>query len=571
MSTFQTLYRKWRPLDFTDVMGQSHITDTLKNEIKFGRIAQAYLFCGTRGTGKTTVAKIFSRAVNCLDPQGNGDPCNKCDNCKLIISGTTLDVLEIDAASNNGVDNIRDIREEAIYAPTAVKYRVYIIDEAHMLSTSAFNALLKILEEPPAHVVFILATTELQKIPATVRSRCQRFEFKRILINEIVQRLKTICESDSIMADDDALHKIAALSDGSLRDALSLLEQCRSVTNKVGLEEVLAICGEADSEVLFSLVDDIINGNVARVLDKLNEILEAGKDMAVLVESAIQHFRQILAICSGAKYSDKDREHLSRQAKLVSVSQVIYILGELSNTFLAIKMAKNPRVILECGLIKLCDPHFSNTDESVLARLDRLESADKPKNNTLVENSVEKENGIMESSKKLTNESKETTESKNESVEKKQEISEETTITEVLQKSDINISNGKENQMNANELLERLKNTEAPYRHCLNGATAKIDGEKLMIIQPRQVFYNMLINSADEMSGIINIKIGIEKKERTTLTEAIKTAESVNPVKKEVSKQQIADESAIQMNDSIDIDPLDVLADKLGDKYIVID
>ena len=271
---YQAIYRKWRPIVFEDVVGQSHITETLKNQLENGRTSHAYLFCGTRGTGKTTCAKVLSRAVNCINPQ-NGNPCNECEVCRGIIDGSIMDVTEMDAASNNGVDDIRDIKDDINYVASNAKYTVYIIDEVHMLSTSAFNALLKTLEEPPEYVIFILATTEAHKIPITILSRCQRYDFKRISIDTISGRLLDLMEREQIEVEERAIRYIAKAADGSMRDALSLLDQCIAfyLGQKLTYDHVLEVLGAVDTEVFSKLLREVLNKDVTKVLATLEELI----------------------------------------------------------------------------------------------------------------------------------------------------------------------------------------------------------------------------------------------------------------------------------------------------------
>jgi len=291
---YQALYRKWRPLVFEDVAGQDHVSETLRNSIKNDRIAHAYLFCGTRGTGKTSTAKIFSRAVNCENPV-DGNPCNNCPTCRGIIDGSILDVYEMDAASNSGIDNIREIRDEVIYAPTNSKFKVYIIDEAHMLTTEAFNALLKTLEEPPGHVIFILATTEPHKIPATILSRCQRFDFRRININDIERRLSKIVKEETINITPDAIELVAELADGSMRDGLSILDQCIAYAKEeLRYDDIVEIVGIADKRIIFPVAEAIADYNTSEALLLTDGFLQKGKETADFLEELIFHFRALM-------------------------------------------------------------------------------------------------------------------------------------------------------------------------------------------------------------------------------------------------------------------------------------
>jgi DNA polymerase-3 subunit gamma/tau len=298
---YQALYRKWRPKTFDDVKGQEAIVRTLKNQIKTGRIGHAYLFCGTRGTGKTSVAKIFARAVNCEDPQ-DGSPCGECDSCKAIASGSSLNVVEIDAASNNGVDNIREIREQVQYQPTQGRYRVYIIDEVHMLSSAAFNALLKTLEEPPSYVIFILATTEIQKIPLTILSRCQRYDFHRIPTDTIFKQLKDLVQKEGLAASDQALRYVARQGDGSMRDALSLLDECLSfyIGKDLEYEDVLKVLGAADTQVYSGMLQDLLRLETDAALGRLNDILLSGQELPQFVSGFIWYLRNVLLVLTSA-------------------------------------------------------------------------------------------------------------------------------------------------------------------------------------------------------------------------------------------------------------------------------
>ncbi len=376
--SYIALYRKWRPLVFEDVVEQEHVVNTLKNSITKDRIGHAYLFCGTRGTGKTTMAKIFARAINCLSPKG-GDPCNECEICKEILSGTILDVIEIDAASNNSVDNIREIRDEVVYTPSRSRYKVYIIDEVHMLSTGAFNALLKTLEEPPSHVVFILATTEPHKLPATILSRCQRFDFRRITKESIAERLDRIAKDSGTVLSEDAARLIASMSDGALRDAISILDQCISVgKSEITYEDVLAVTGVANEAFVSALVDAVAAKDVNGVLKLVGELVTEGKDIPNFVSDVVLYYRNIL-ICSmtddPSKVLDLSGERLEavkKQSSRYERNQVISIIKELSALSASLKWAEHPRVMLEVSLLKLCEGIFSSGDD-LQKRVEMLE------------------------------------------------------------------------------------------------------------------------------------------------------------------------------------------------------
>ena len=377
---YQALYRKFRPQEFEDVKGQEHIVTTFKNQIKADRIGHAYLFCGTRGTGKTTVAKIFAKAVNCENPI-DGSPCGACPSCQAIAAGTSMNVIEIDAASNNGVDNIRQIREEVTYRPTEGKYKVYIIDEVHMLSAGAFNALLKTLEEPPSYVIFVLATTEAHKIPITILSRCQRYDFHRITIDTIAARLMDLMEQEQIDVEEKAIRYVAKAGDGSMRDALSLLDQCIAfhLGEKLTYENVLEVLGAVDTEVFSRLLRQIIDKNVVGAIGTLDELVDEGRELGQLVADFTWYLRNLLLIQSSDDMEDvldmsKDNlEALKEEAKLISVEvlmRYIRVFSELGNQ---VKYASQKRIVIEIAIIKLCRPQMEQDYSSILDRLESLE------------------------------------------------------------------------------------------------------------------------------------------------------------------------------------------------------
>lgn len=376
---YQAIYRKWRPLVFEDIVGQNHITKTLKNQIQTGRTSHAYLFCGTRGTGKTTAAKVFARAVNCENPK-DGSPCNECAVCRGILDGSILDVSEIDAASNNGVDNIREIREDVNYVATQAKYRVYIIDEVHMLSQGAFNALLKTLEEPPEHVIFILATTEAHKVPETILSRCQRFDFKRIRPTDIVIRMKEIATGDKLNISEEAYEILAKFADGSMRDGLSILERCVSECgNRLTYDDVISVLGVTSSDILLKISEALISNNTECVLEYVNEIVDDGKDLNVFVDSLTEHFRDLM-VCKVAKEPEnlidetaEDMRRLKKQAEIVSFAFISRAIDVLTKAKLDAKWVKNPRVIYELALIRLSQPELEMSLEAVVQRLEKIE------------------------------------------------------------------------------------------------------------------------------------------------------------------------------------------------------
>ena len=378
--SYTALYRKFRPDNFADDKGQDHIVTTLTNQINANRIGHAYLFCGTRGTGKTTVAKILAKAVNCQRPV-NGSPCNECEMCKAIQAGTSMNVIEIDAASNNGVDNIREIREEVTYRPTEGNYKVYIIDEVHMLSTGAFNALLKTLEEPPSYVIFILATTEAHKIPITILSRCQRYDFHRISIDTIAARLTELLKAEGVEAEEKAVRYVAKAGDGSMRDALSLLDQCIAfyLGQTLTYDKVLEVLGAVDTEVFSKLLRKVLAGDVTAAIRSLEELIVGGRELSQFVGDFTWYMRNLLLV----KTSDNPEEAIdvsSENLKLLkeesemtdidTLMRYIRIFSELSNQ---IRFATQKRVLVEIALIKLCRPAMETNLDSVLDRIRVLE------------------------------------------------------------------------------------------------------------------------------------------------------------------------------------------------------
>ena len=379
MSAYQALYRKYRPQTFDDVSGQAAVTQTLKTQLMSGKMSHAYLFTGSRGTGKTSCAKILAKAVNCLHPD-NGNPCNVCEACRAIDSGSCMDVLEIDAASNNGVDNVRDLRDDAIYTPSQVKMRVYIIDEVHMLSISAFNALLKIIEEPPEHLLFILATTELHKVPATILSRCQRFSFRRISQEDIAARLQYVAYQENIDLDDSAARVLARLADGGMRDGLSLLDQCASATTgELTAERVYACLGIAGEQKCGELMGYIAAHDTRKALELFNRLYAEGKDLGALLDELACLTRDLLVLKTAGNAGitmlsgvASDQETLTL-GKAFGSGELVRMMERIQQTVAAFTRSSSRRMDAELCLVELCQPEL-NTDVSALnARLTRLE------------------------------------------------------------------------------------------------------------------------------------------------------------------------------------------------------
>lgn len=378
--SYTALYRKYRPQSFTDVKGQDAVVATIRNQIHAGRIGHAYLFCGTRGTGKTTIAKIFAKAVNCEHPK-DGSPCGECASCRAITAGNSMNVIEIDAASNNGVDNIREIRDEVAYAPTEGRYKVYIIDEVHMLSIGAFNALLKTLEEPPAYVIFILATTEAHKIPVTILSRCQRYDFHRISIDTISERLQELLEQEQAQAEEKAVRYIAKAADGAMRDALSLLDQCMAfyMGEKLTYDHVLEVLGAVDTERFSGIFRAVTASQITAVMQQIEELVAEGRDLSQFVGDFTWYLRNLLLLQSSEDMEDvldvssENLALLKEECSMADSAQLmcfIRVFSELSNQ---VRYSTQKRILIEIAFIKLCRPQMEADTSSILARLTQLE------------------------------------------------------------------------------------------------------------------------------------------------------------------------------------------------------
>lgn len=384
---YTALYRKFRPQTFSEMVGQEHITKTLRNQIIANRVGHAYLFNGGRGTGKTTSAKVLARAINCLNPK-DGEPCNECEICKSAISGALTDIVEMDAASNNSVEDIRSIREEVNFLPTKAKYRVYIIDEVHMLSQGAFNALLKTLEEPPEHVKFILATTEPQKLPATILSRCQRFDFKRISDEDIIKRLEIVCKESNIEITKQALNIIASLSEGAMRDALSILERCvQDGSNNIDENKIKELVGIPPIAYIHRMTEAIIEYNIDKAMESITQVLEEGKDLNNLLWEIIKYIKDILMVKTNQKltiYNENDFENLKQISEKISKERAIKLIYELSKLENDMKSSTQRLIIFQAGIIKLCNKEIENTEIStnnnnqnnsdIYSRLDKIEN-----------------------------------------------------------------------------------------------------------------------------------------------------------------------------------------------------
>ncbi|MCM1258777.1 MAG: DNA polymerase III subunit gamma/tau [Roseburia sp.] len=378
--SYTALYRKFRPQEFVDVKGQDAVVTTLKNQIEADRIGHAYLFCGTRGTGKTSIAKIFAKAVNCEHPV-EGSPCGECASCRAVAAGTSMNVIEIDAASNNGVESIRQIREEVTYRPTEGKFKVYIIDEVHMLSIGAFNALLKTLEEPPSYVIFILATTEVHKIPVTILSRCQRYDFKRISVDTICGRLEELLEKEGISAEEKAVRYIARSADGAMRDALSLLDQCIAfyLGQTLTYEKVLEVLGAVDTEVYSRLLRSVLKEDVGEAMSAVEELVIQGRELGQFVTDFTWYLRNLLLVKSSGDLEDvldmsaENLERLKEEAEMIGEDRIIRYIRIFSELSGQVKYSSQKRVLLEVALIKLCHPQMEQDHTSLLERIRQLE------------------------------------------------------------------------------------------------------------------------------------------------------------------------------------------------------
>lgn len=399
--SYISLYRRFRPLKYSEMVGQEHITRTLRNQIIANRVGHAYLFNGGRGTGKTTVAKILARAINCLNPK-DGEPCNECEICKSMLDGSLTDIVEMDAASNNSVEDIRAIREEVNFLPTLAKYRVYIIDEVHMLSTGAFNALLKTLEEPPQHVKFILATTEPQKLPATILSRCQRFDFKTISETDIIKRLKIVCKEADIEITEEALNTIAAISDGAMRDGLSILERCiQDEDTNIDDSKVKELIGIPQFISVHKIVEAIVNENVDNVIQALNDVLQEGKDISNLLWEIIKYTNDILlfkATKEAKLYNKNEIESIKQLSEKISKERLLNIIYQLSELENNLKWSSQKKIMLEIGLIKLCTEPCMDEVQELNNRITRLEEKIKDIGNIAipVNQNIQKNSNVSE-------------------------------------------------------------------------------------------------------------------------------------------------------------------------------
>lgn len=513
---YRVLYRKWRPKIFSDIVGQEQVTVTLKNEIVSSRLSHAYLFIGSRGTGKTSCAKVLAKAVNCLNPV-DGNPCNECEICRGIDDGSIVDVVEIDAASNNRVDNIRDLREEVNYTPIKAKYRVYIIDEVHMLTTGAYNALLKTLEEPPLHVIFILATTEAHKVPPTILSRCQRFDFNRITSDEISDRLKYVCDQEGFSIDDAAALMISRLADGAMRDALSILDQCAGKSENITAASVSETVGLIGEEHLFAISDAIYREDTQTLLSCVDGLYSRSMDMERLCAELCNHFRNCL-ICKVSKEPKtlitSTEDEISKYRELASkftASQLLYFLDKIRQTQDKLKFSLNRRVDMEVLFITLSKPNLSTDSSALLSRIENLERSRGVTPAAAVSTPVVEKKIVAEEKVDVTEEPKAIEQSTEEAVQSKPEPSKET-----------NQSRADNDDVPLNEwpeVLEEIKSINRPLSAIMTNSKAYVRGGYLLIdANPAFRDYikknNLASTIVDAVFRISNVryKIGIYKK-----------------------------------------------------------
>ena len=511
---YQVLYRKWRPQVFTDVYGQEHITETLMNAVDTGRVSHAYLFTGSRGTGKTTCAKILAKAVNCEHPV-NGNPCNECASCRGIDDGSVVDVVEIDAASNNGVDNIRDLREETNYMPSSVKYRVYIIDEVHMLSTGAFNALLKTLEEPPEHVKFILATTEVHKLPSTILSRCQRFDFKRISPEDISRRLKYVAEQEKIDLTDEGAMLIARVADGGMRDALSLLDRCASYGKTITEELASDAAGIAGKEHIYALVDAMRDRDCSAALETLNKLYENSCDMERLFSELISHFRNMMITLTVPTYkdlilaSDAEAEKIKAQAQSLTLATVLSAMETLNNAIFELKKGDNKKITAEMVMIKLCTPELMSDNAALLRRISELEKKINSGNITVKsaqestrENPFAAPRNATETAHKAYPEVKEEKTEVHETVRTEIPVSQQTEISKSASPAPT-VADESKPFMKWSDVLDIVQKSDPMIMSFLNNSTAYIN-DGFMCIKPANPILQQFITKKEHSEIVFN-------------------------------------------------------------------
>lgn len=543
---YTALYREWRPKNFEDVVGQEHITTTLKNQIQNDRIAHAYLFCGTRGTGKTSTAKVMAKALNCLNPV-NGDPCNACEMCKKINEGLAIDVTELDAASNNGVDKIRDIIDDAKYPPQEARFKVYIMDEVHMLSMGAVNAFLKTLEEPPANVIFILATTDPQKLPITILSRCQRFDFKRISKSDISDRLRKIVGAQGVLADEKSLELISRVSDGAMRDALSILDQAIAMGDgSVNYDSVVGMLGLVTNEYLFNITSAVIERNIQKAMNIIEEVVYAGKDINLFIKDLTGHFRNLLM----AKVTNNPEEVLDmsmeninlikEQGSRIRVEEIMRDIRILQEAEGNAKISKQARLYLELATIKMCKIEYDTSSEVILARINRLEEAIKSGKIQVATQVQQSNNQVAE----VSNVQKRTA--------TQNVINKEQAVTEApVIEGNVNATTSiGDIQRSWHDILEALKARRAMviYASLMTGRPVACNNGVVVIKYEEEYAFNKIRLEKPENIKVINEVVSEVMRERLKVRFTVETKEEAERNPEEVLLQALG-ESALEIID----------------------
>lgn len=537
---YTALYREWRPRTFNDVVGQEHITTTLKNQILNNRIAHAYLFCGTRGTGKTSTAKVFAKALNCLNLK-DGEPCNECEMCKKINEGLAIDVTELDAASNNGVDKIRDIIDDVKYPPQEAKYKVYIMDEVHMLSAGAVNAFLKTLEEPPNNVIFILATTDPQKLPITILSRCQRFDFKRINNSEITARLRKIVNEQNVLADERSLNLIARVSDGAMRDSLSILDQAISMGNgNVDYGTVVSMLGLVTNEHLFKLANAVIQRSVEKGIEIIEEVIYSGKDIYLFIKDLIAHYRNLLMVKvtnNPEEVLDMSEENIAlikeqgARLRAEEIMRCIRILQEAENNA---KLSKQSRLYCELAVIKMCKIEYDTSSEVILTRLNKLEES--LRNGSIKVSTASKEIEKINNSKTVN-------------IETNKNIVKE----ESVDSSEVNIEVNSDSKVTINDIKKSWKDIIERFK----ARREMIISSLIMIGKP-----------VDCSNGIVTIEFDDQNEfAKNRLSEA-KNRDIINDVFFEIFREKLKVNFKVQSDDNRGKSIEDILREALGEDLI---
>lgn len=533
---YTALYREWRPKTFDEVVGQSHVTTTLKNQINNNRIAHAYLLCGTRGTGKTSTAKIFSKAVNCLNLQ-DGEPCNECEMCKKINAGLAIDVSEMDAASHNKVDDIRDLIDEVKYPPREGRHKVYIMDEAHMLTQGAVNAFLKTLEEPPEKVIFILATTDPQKLPITILSRCQRFDFKRIKSDDIFERLIKITKEQGSLADNKSLQLISRMSDGAMRDALSILDQAISMGNgKVDYDQVINMLGLVTNENLLKLTDKIIDKNVEEAIKIIDDIVYGGKDINLFIKDMIYHMRNLMMVKVSQRpeevldMSEENIEFIKEQGNKIRIEEIMRCIRILQEAEEQSKWSKQGRIYLELAVIKMCKVEYDTSKEIMLARINKLENMIKEGNITIKSENTNNEN-YSEASRSIRKQITKIPENK-----KENETAVELNVDSKLTVEDVKKS--------WRDILEILKGRRLMvlYASLVTGKIESCRNGLVEIKYDSQYAFNIKRLQKDENRKIIEEVFSEALKEKIRIKYTVDKKEEISKSREEILKEAFGEE-----------------------------